>query len=173
MDFIEYHLKQWCFFSMQMNYKLVRSVIFYSRGLSKRSTHLSLISVVRHVMCDWNKREREPLPACCTRLFAAAQCHCHSPAVLMCLLLSTPINVTLGRHAANGRAFKIGKRETLHLCFRRTWTPKRQNKSDIFSYISRIALIKMSQILLGKVALTLWWSSLWLNSSSWYPEKLD
>lgn len=38
---------------MQMKYKLIKSMIFYSGGLSsKRGTHLSLISLVSHVMWD-------------------------------------------------------------------------------------------------------------------------
>ncbi len=134
----EQHLKTIMLFSKQMKYKLIRSVIFYSGGLSsKRGTHLSLISLVSHVMWDWSEREREPLWLLATQLFAAAQCHCHSPAILMCSFLSTSINVILGRHARKWKgvqASKIGKRETLHLCFRCTWTLERQNKSDIFFY---------------------------------------
>lgn len=135
-------------FSMQMKYKLIRSVIFYSEGLSsKRGTHLSLISLVSHVMWDWSEREPLWLPA--TQLFAAAQCHCHSTAVLMCSFLSTSINVTLGRHARKWKAeqgSKIGKRETLHLCFRCTWTLERQYKSDrrAFFSLSRSALAGLS-----------------------------
>lgn len=38
---------------MQMKYELIRSVIFYSGGLSReQGTHLSLISLVSHVMWD-------------------------------------------------------------------------------------------------------------------------
>lgn len=86
-----------------MIYELIRSVIFYSGGFgSERGTHLSLISLVSHVMWDWSEREPLWLPA--TQLFAAAQCHCHSPAVLMCSFLSTSINVTFGRRARKWRA---------------------------------------------------------------------
>lgn len=130
------HPKTIMLFPMQMKYKLIRSMIFYSVGLSsKRGTHLSLISLVSHVMWDWSEREREPLWLLATQLFVAAQCHCHSPAVLMCSFLSTSINVSLGRHACKWigvQALKIGKREMLHLCFRCTWTHERPNKSDIF-----------------------------------------
>lgn len=128
-------LKTIMLLSMQMKYKWIRSVIFYSGGLSsKRGTHLSLISLVSHVMWDWSERERESLWLPATKLFAAAQCHCHSLGILMCSFLSTSINVTLGRHACKWKsiqASKRGKGETLHICFRCTWTLERQNKSDI------------------------------------------
>lgn len=92
-------------FSMQMKYKLITSMIFYSEGLhSKQGTHLSLISLVSHVMWDWSERGRESLWLPATQLFAAAQCHCHSPAILMCSFLSTSINVTLGRHTRKWKA---------------------------------------------------------------------
>lgn len=48
-----------------------------------------------------------------TQLFVAAQCHCHSPAILMCSFLSTSINVSPGRHARKWigvQAFKTGRK---------------------------------------------------------------
>ena len=136
--------------SMQMKYKLIRSVIFYSVGLSnKRGTHLSLISLVSHVMWDWSEREREPLWLPAAQLFVAAQCHCHSPAILMCSFLSASINVSLGRHTCKWigvQACKIGKRGNASFMFQvymDTWKAKQEWKI-FFIFSSRLALMKMS-----------------------------
>ena len=114
-------LKTTMLFSKEMKYKWIRSVILYSGALdSKLVTHLSLISLVSHVMWDCSEKEIEPLWLPATQLFAAAQCYCHSPAILMCLFLSTSINVTLDRHTCKWKsvqASKIGKRGNTSFMF--------------------------------------------------------
>lgn len=135
----EPHLETIMLSFMQMKYKLVRSVIFYSEALSReQGTHLSLISVVSHVIWDWSERERKPLWLPATQPFVAAQCHCHSQTVLMCSFLSTSINISPARHGCKWigvQPFKIEQGEMLHLCFRCTWTLGGLNKTDIyFSY---------------------------------------
>lgn len=147
-----------------MKYKWIRSVIFYSEGLgSERGTHLSLISLVSHVMWDWSERERKPLwlpPPSSVLLLSVTATHkpfwCvrSSPPPLMSVLVDT---------VANGYANRPKKERggVLHLCFRCTWTLDGLNKSDVIFLISswRFALMKLSGFQAWNANLVPWGSS--------------
>lgn len=128
---------------MQMKYELIRGVIFYSGGFTtKQGTHLSLVSLVSHVIWDWSER----LPA--THLCADAWCHCHSPTIVMCVSLSTSINITLGRHACKWKSLQDSKRgkgkSFIYVLGVHEHLKDRTRVIDFFISLSRLALIKMS-----------------------------